>query len=65
VVGDLRDGLRRTNGAALLRGRLVEAGKQFRRVNSRMHLSTLRAAMERETAQSVGLVVHNDQVSAA
>jgi hypothetical protein len=65
VVGDLRDGLRRTNGAALLRGRLVEAGKQFRRVNSNTHLPTLRAAMERETAQSVGVVVHNDQVSAA
>jgi hypothetical protein len=47
VVGDLRDGLRRTNGAALLRGRLVEAGKQLRRVDSHMHLSTLRAAMER------------------
>jgi len=65
VVGDLRDGLRRTNGAALPRGRLVEAGKQFRRVNISTHLPTLRAAMERETAQSVGFVVHNDQVSAA
>jgi len=44
---------------------MAEAGKQFRRVNSHLHLPTLRAAMERETGQSVGLVVHNDQVSAA
>ena len=44
---------------------MIEAGKQFRRVNGHLHLPILRAAMERETAQSVGLVVHNDQVSAA
>ncbi len=44
---------------------MVEAGKQFRRVNGHLHLQTLRAALERETAESVVPVVHNDQVSAA
>jgi len=28
---------------------MVEAGKQFRRVNGHLHLPTLRAALERET----------------
>jgi transposase-like protein len=44
---------------------MVEAGKQFRRVNGHLHLPTLRAALEREAAKSVVPVVHNDQVSAA
>jgi putative transposase len=44
---------------------MVEAGKQFRRVNGHLHLPSLRAALEREIAQPVGPVVHNDQVSAA
>jgi transposase-like protein len=44
---------------------MVEAGKQFRRVNGHLHLPTLRAALEREVAKSVGPVMHNDQVSAA
>jgi putative transposase len=44
---------------------MVEAGKQFRRVNGHLHLPTLRAALEREAAISVVPVVHNDQVSAA
>ena len=44
---------------------MVEAGKQFRRVNGHLHLPTLRAALEREFAQPVGPVVHNDEVSAA
>jgi transposase-like protein len=44
---------------------MIEAGKQFRRVNGHLHLPTLRAALERETAKSVGPVVHNDEVSAA
>jgi putative transposase len=44
---------------------MVEAGKQFRRVNGHLHLPTLRVALERETAKSVGSVVHNDEVSAA
>jgi putative transposase len=44
---------------------MIEAGKQFRRVNGHLHLPTLRAALERETAKSVGPVMHNDEVSAA
>ncbi|MGO9040956.1 MAG: IS256 family transposase [Mycobacterium sp.] len=44
---------------------MVEAGKQFRRVNGHLHLPTLRSALERQTAQPVGPVVHNDEVSAA
>jgi len=42
---------------------MVEAGKQFRRVNGHLHLPALRTALERESA--VGPVVHNDQVNAA
>ena len=45
--------------------RTAEAGKQFRRVNGHLHLPTLRAALERELANSVVPVVHDDQVSAA
>jgi transposase-like protein len=44
---------------------MVEAGKQFRRVNGHLHLPALRAALERETAKNVGPIMHNDQVSAA
>ena len=44
---------------------MVEAGKQFRRVNGHLHLPTLRAALERELAESVGTIGHDDQVSAA
>ena len=44
---------------------MVEAGKQFRRVNGHLHLPTLRSALERQTAEPVGPVVHNDAVSAA
>jgi putative transposase len=44
---------------------IVEAGKQFRRVNGHLHLPTLPAALERETAKSVGPVMHNDELSAA
>ena len=44
---------------------MVEAGKQFRRVNGHLHLPTLRAALEREVAGSVVPVVHNEVVSAA
>jgi putative transposase len=44
---------------------MVEAGKQFRRVNGHLHLPSLRAALEREIAQPVGPDVHNDEVSAA
>jgi hypothetical protein len=44
---------------------MIEAGKQFRRVNGHLHLPTLRAALERQPAESVGPVVHDDQVNAA
>jgi transposase-like protein len=44
---------------------MVEAGKQFRRVNGHLHLPTLRAALEREAAKNVVPVVHDEQVSAA
>ena len=44
---------------------MVEAGKQFRRVNGHLHLPSPRAALEREIAQPVGPSVHNDEVSAA
>jgi putative transposase len=44
---------------------MIEAGKQFRRVNGHLHLPALRAALEREAAKHVAPVVHNDQVSAA
>ena len=44
---------------------MIEADKQFRRVNGHLHLPTLRAALEREVAKSVGPVMHNDEVNAA
>jgi putative transposase len=44
---------------------MIEAGKQFRRVNGHLHLPTLRAALQREIAEPVGPVLHNDEVSAA
>jgi putative transposase len=44
---------------------MIEAAKQFRRVNGHLHLPTLRAALQREIAEPVGPVLHNDQVSAA
>jgi putative transposase len=44
---------------------MVEAGKQFRRVNGHLHLPALRAALERGFAEPVGPAVHNDEVSAA
>jgi hypothetical protein len=44
---------------------MVEAGKQFRRVNGHLCLPTLRAALERESTKSVSTMRHDDQVSAA
>jgi hypothetical protein len=44
---------------------MIEAGKQFRRVNGHLHLPTLHAALERQSAESVGPVVHDDQANAA
>jgi putative transposase len=45
---------------------LVEAGKQFRRVNGHLHLPTLRTALERHVAeQTVGADRHDQRVNAA
>ncbi len=44
---------------------MVEAGKQFRRVNGHLHLASLRAALEREAAETVGAAGHDDLVSVA
>jgi len=38
---------------------MIEAGKQFRRVNGHLHLPILRTALEREFAESVGPIVMN------
>ena len=59
---------RRRDGQMALRwcaAGMIEAGKQFRRVNGHLHLPTLRAALQREIAEPVGPVLHNDEVSAA
>ena len=45
---------------------MVEAGKQFRRVNGHLHLKTLRAALDRHIAvENAGLDRHNHTVTAA
>jgi putative transposase len=45
---------------------LVEAGKQFRRVNGHMHLPVLRAALQRHVAeQGVGADRHDETVNVA
>jgi transposase-like protein len=44
---------------------MVEAGKQFRRVNGHLHLPALRTALERHITENVVPVMHDDQVSAA
>jgi len=44
---------------------LVEAGKQFRRVNGHLHLPALRAALEAEVARTVGARVHHEDSNAA
>ena len=44
---------------------MVEAGKQFRRVNGHLHLPVLRTALERHITENVVPVMHDEQVSAA
>jgi putative transposase len=44
---------------------MVEAGKQFRRVNGHLHLPALRTALERHITENVVPVMHDEQVSAA
>jgi hypothetical protein len=45
---------------------MIEAGKQFRRVNGHLHLPALRAALERHVGnETVGAHRHDETVSAA
>jgi putative transposase len=44
---------------------MVEAGKQFRRVNGHMHLPALRAELQRVTAENVVPDHQYDTVNAA
>ena len=45
---------------------MVEAGKQFRRVNGHLHLPALRAALERHVAaETVGTAVQDETRNAA
>jgi putative transposase len=44
---------------------MLEAGKQFRRVNGHLHLPALRAALERDVAQTVVPLVHDEDSNAA
>ena len=44
---------------------MIEAGKQFRRVNGHLHLPGLRAALEHEVTRNVGPVVQDDLVNVA
>ena len=44
---------------------MLEAGKQFRRVNGHLHLPALRAALEAEVRKAVGPVVHDEAINAA
>jgi len=44
---------------------MLEASKQFRRVNGHLHLPALHAALEREVAQPVGATCHDEDVNVA
>jgi putative transposase len=44
---------------------MLEAGKQFRRVNGHLHLPALRAALEAETRKTVAPVAHDEGINAA
>ena len=44
---------------------MVEAGKQFRRVNGHLHLAKLRAALDAEIAATVTPAVQDEEVVAA
>ena len=44
---------------------MVEAGKQFRRVNGHLHLPRLRAALEREFTEAAGPKEHDEKENAA
>ncbi len=51
-----RDGTWRCAGAP---PKVVEAGKQFRRVNGHLHRANLRTGLEREVAEIVGGTCHD------
>jgi len=44
---------------------MLEASKQFRRVNGHLHLPALRAALEREVAETVGAACNDQTVNVA
>jgi putative transposase len=44
---------------------MLEAGKQFRRVNGHLHLPALRADLEAEVAKTVTPVMHDEDINAA
>ena len=44
---------------------MLEAGKQFRRVNGHLHLPALRTALQAEAHQTVGPLVHDEDSNAA
>jgi putative transposase len=44
---------------------MIEAGKQFRRVNGHLHLPALRAALEAEVRKTVRPVVQDEDINAA
>jgi len=44
---------------------MLEAGKQFRRVNGHLHLPALRAALEAEARKTVGPLVQDEAINAA
>ena len=44
---------------------MIEAGKPFRRVNGHLHLPVLRSALEAQFAETVGPVMHDEDVNAA
>jgi putative transposase len=44
---------------------MLEAGKQFRRVNGHLHLLALRIALQAEVRKTVGPAVQDEAISAA
>src|SRR4051812_23369927 len=44
---------------------MLEAGKQFRRVNGHLHLPALRTALDAEARRTVAPVVHDEGINAA
>jgi putative transposase len=44
---------------------MLEAGKQFRRVNGHLHLPALRAALDTEVRRTVGPQMHDEGINAA